>query len=189
MLEFIQHIDETILNLIHIKWANSLLDFVMPFIRNQYFWSPVYLFLLVYMSLNHKKKGLLWCLFFFITFMYCDFISATIIKPMAHRLRPCNEPYLSFTVRELVGCGSGYSFPSSHATNHFGMSFFIIFTLAKNNKTIIFLSLFWASIVCYAQMYVAVHYPFDILCGAFLGIVIAKLNSLYYLKRFKDFTF
>jgi undecaprenyl-diphosphatase len=189
MLEFIQHIDELILNLIHVKWANSLFDMVMPFVRNQYFWSPVYLFLLVYMWLNHKKEGLLWCLFFFITFIYCDFISASIIKPFIHRLRPCNEPYLSFTIREIVHCGSGFSFPSSHATNHFGLSTFIILTLKHKNKWIVPLAIFWAVLVCYAQLYVAVHYPFDILCGAILGVALAKMNSSYYLKRFKDFTF
>ena len=50
----------------------------------------------------------------------------------------------------------------------FGGGIFIIFTLAKSNKWIIFLSIFWAIIVCYAQLYVAVHYPFDIFCGAIL---------------------
>jgi len=127
------------------------------------------------MWLNHKKEGLLWCLFFFITFIYCDFISASIIKPFIHRLRPCNEPYLSF--------------PSSHATNHFGLSAFIILTLKHKNKWIVPLAIFWAVLVCYAQLYVAVHYPFDILCGAILGVALAKMNSSYYLKRFKDFTF
>lgn len=189
MVEFIQHIDEIILETIHLKWSNSLFDFVMPFIRNPYFWAPVYLFLLVYMWLNHKKEGLLWCLFFLITFAYCDFVSASIIKPFVHRVRPCNEPNLLFIIRDLVSCGSGFSFPSSHATNHFGMSFFIIFTLGKKNKWVIPVVIFWAALVCYAQMYVGVHYLFDILCGAFLGILIAKLNSIYYLKRFKDFTF
>jgi undecaprenyl-diphosphatase len=96
---------------------------------------------------------------------------------------------LAFSIREIVRCGSGFSFPSSHATNHFGLSAFIIFTLHHKNKWIIPLAIFWAILVCYAQLYVAVHYPIDILCGAILGITIAKLNSVYYLKRFKDFTF
>ncbi|MBK7762744.1 MAG: phosphatase PAP2 family protein [Bacteroidetes bacterium] len=186
MFEPLQHIDEALLRKIHLTWANSFLDEVLPFFRNPYFWAPVYLFLLVYMLMNHGKKGLWWCTFFVITFVFCDYISASIIKPLIHRIRPCNFNELSFTIRPLVICGSGYSFPSSHATNHFGMAMFMITTLFTTSKYILPLALFWASLICYSQLYVCVHYPSDIIAGATLGSVIGYLFGRYFRLRFGE---
>ena len=184
MVEVIQHIDESILHGIHVSGGNAWLDQVIPFFRNPYFWSPIYLFLLVFMWKNYGKQGMVWCLFFLMTFVFCDFISASIIKPMFHRLRPCNNEMLSFSVRQLIACGSGFSFPSSHATNHFGFACFMITTLQHRFRIVRPLVLLWALLVCYAQLYVCVHYPSDILGGALLGIVIGWLFGRYFTKRF-----
>jgi undecaprenyl-diphosphatase len=34
----------------------------------------------------------------------------------------------------------------------------------------------WASVICYAQVYVGVHYPFDVIGGAIIGILIGKFT-------------
>ena len=184
MFELIKPIDERVLHFIHVTCGKDWLDQIIPFFRNPYFWAPVYLFLLVFMWKQFGKKGLLWCLFFFVTFVFCDFISASILKPMIHRVRPCNDGSLYFAIRELVTCGSGYSFPSSHATNHFGFALFITGTLGHRYKMVVPLTLFWAVLVCYAQLYVVVHYPSDILAGALLGSLIGWAFSAYFTKRF-----
>lgn len=184
MLQIIQQIDEKVLQFIHITCSNSFFDFIMPWLRNPYTWAPLYLFLLVWMWQTYGKKGLIWSLFFFLTFVFCDSVSASIIKPLVHRIRPCNETQLSFVIRHLIDCGSGFSFPSSHATNHFGLSAFLIFTLGKMYKWVIPFSIIWAVLVCYAQLYVAVHYPSDILVGALLGFGIGVLNASYFKHRF-----
>jgi undecaprenyl-diphosphatase len=44
--------------------------------------------------------------------------------------------------------------------------------------------LFWASLIGMAQIYVGVHYPTDIIAGAFLGMVIA-LVLIFIFKRLK----
>lgn len=167
--------------------ANSFFDVLMPFVRIPYIWAPVYMFLLVWMWVNHRYKGLFWCFCFFMTFVFCDYISASLIKNLIQRLRPCNDESLRYLIRQIVKCGSGYSFPSSHATNHFGLSFFIIFTLKKYSKWIYPLAFFWALLICFAQVYVGVHYPFDILGGAVLGILIAKLFSIYFVNRIQKY--
>ena len=33
----------------------------------------------------------------------------------------------------------------------------------------------WASLICYAQVYVGVHYPLDVIMGAILGYIIGSL--------------
>ncbi len=184
MLQTIQHIDEIILKFIHLNGENHYLDTILPFFRSPYFWSPLYLFLLIWMTMQYGKKGLWWCLFFFITFIFCDYISASLIKPLVQRLRPCNNDLLSFNLRDIVVCGSGFSFPSSHATNHVGFSLFMIFTIGHLNKWIKPLAIVWAALVCYSQLYVGVHYLSDLLAGAILGASIGIFFARYFNKRF-----
>lgn len=40
----------------------------------------------------------------------------------------------------------------------------------------------WALAVCYAQVYVGVHYPGDVLAGAILGIGTGNLTFLLFIK-------
>ena len=123
MIESLQHIDFLLFRWVHQTLANPLFDVLMPWFRNPYFWAPVYLFLLIWMWQIFRLKGILWCVFFLLTFVFSDALSASVIKPLLHRVRPCNDPSLTYLMRHLVTCGSGFSMPSSHATNHFGLSF------------------------------------------------------------------
>jgi undecaprenyl-diphosphatase len=132
---------------------------------------------------------LLWSLAYFICFALCDYISAGIIKEAVMRLRPCNDPINALQRRLLVECGSGYSFPSSHATNHFGMSLFLYFTFGTFYKWIKPVVIIWAALVAYAQVYVGVHYPIDVVTGAFIGSIIGYImarlfNKLVMLKSY-----
>src|SRR5690606_26021730 len=104
---------------VHGFWRNDFLDAVIPFFRNQWTWAPLYLFLLVFMLSNFKWKGLYWCLFFLLTFAIADQLSAAWLKEIFQRTRPCNDVSLSKWLHIIVPCGSGKSFPSAHATNHF----------------------------------------------------------------------
>ena len=188
MFSAIQHIDELVLHFIHVSCGNAYLDILMPYLRNPFIWSPFYLFLLVFMLKNYGSKGALWLMFFFFTFVFCDFISASLIKPLVQRLRPCHQQSLSFIIRELIPCGSGFSFPSSHATNHFGLAFYMIITLQRGFKLVKPLVLSWAFIICYAQLYVCVHYPSDIVAGAALGSCLGWFFGTYYNRRFAALT-
>jgi undecaprenyl-diphosphatase len=85
-------------------------------------------------------------------------------------------------MRLLVECGSGYSFPSSHATNHFGMSLFLYFSFGKFYKWIKPTVILWAALVAYAQVYVGVHYPLDVVFGALLGFLIGHFVCWAYQK-------
>lgn len=164
------------------EWHVRMLDEIMPVLRNQYTWAPVYAFLLFFAVWKFGKKGLLWSAAYFITFALCDYISAGIIKEAVMRLRPCNDPINALHVRLLVECGSGYSFPSSHATNHFGMSLFLYFTFGSFYKWIKPVVLTWAALVAYAQVYVGVHYPIDVFTGAIIGSIIGFLVAKLFNK-------
>lgn len=165
---------------INTQWINDFFDVLMPFIRNQWTWAPLYLFLAIFMPVNYGRKGVMWCVFFIMAFAMGDFISASIIKPYYVRLRPCNNPYIKDVVHLLVPCGSGLSFPSSHSTNHFAMGVFSAVSLQKKAKWVWIAALLWAFSVAYAQVYVGVHYPGDVLVGAILGSTIGLLVGYMY---------
>jgi len=111
-----------------------------------------------------------------ITAGVADFTSSKIVKPLIERVRPCNDTTLPFEVRELVKCGGGYSFTSSHATNHF-VSLVLGFL---RKKWITWALLTWAASIAYGQVYVGVHYPLDVITGAVLGSLIGLSFELIY---------
>ena len=164
--------DHTAWYYINTQWHNPVLDFVVPFFRNPIFWAPLYLFLAIFIPLNFGRKGFLWCAGFLITFMCADQATSNYIKPYFHRIRPCNNPALNGIVRVLVPHSNGFSFPSSHAANHFALALFCAITLGHLHKWIWPTALLWAAVVAYSQVYVGVHYPFDVFCGGILGILI-----------------
>ncbi len=172
-------IDQYLFSLINGEWTNGFMDYILPIWRDKYFWIPVYFFIVFYMIFNYGKKGYWFVLFLLLTVASTDMASSQLIKKSVQRLRPCRAPEISGE-RVLVTCGHGYSFTSSHAANHFAISMFLIFTLAGRYKKVLPLCLFWAISVAYGQVYVGVHFPLDVLCGALLGGLIAYLGSQLY---------
>ena len=84
----------------------------------------------------------------------------------------------------LNHCPGSGSFTSSHAANHFGLAFFIYLTLKPYLKKWGYLFFLWAATVSYAQVYIGVHYPIDVISGALLGSAIGYFTSLQFNKRF-----
>lgn len=153
-------------------WTHPILDILLPLFRNKVFWSPLYLFLAAFLLMNFKRKGLWIILCLASTVVIADFVSSKVVKPTIKRERPCNNPEVKPYVRNLVNCGSGKSFTSSHATNHFAIAIFLAVIFGRRWRWIWLLGLFWASLISYSQIYVGVHYPIDIFGGAILGTII-----------------
>ena len=152
--------------------TNSFFDSIMPYLRIAYYWTPLYLFLLVFITMNFKGRGWWWFVIFLCTVSLCDMTSSKLMKEGFERLRPCGDPDFFQYVRLLVeNCSRTYSFTSSHAANHFGMATFIFLTLRPVIGKWVWLAYLWAAAVGYAQVYVGVHYPFDILGGAAIGLL------------------
>ena len=166
------------------EWTNSFFDHVLPFLRESEIWLPFYLFLLVFALLNYSKQGGWWCVTLGMTAIISDLISSSIIKPWVGRLRPCMDPVISPYVRMLAKyCPENGSFTSSHACNHLSAAVFIFLTLRHTSNWwgLVFV---WAFAISYAQIYVGVHYPTDIIGGFVLGGVIGFLMSLFFKKNF-----
>jgi undecaprenyl-diphosphatase len=170
---------------INSDWTNPFLDAVMPFVRNAYNWAPLYLFVLVFVLLNFKTKGLWWVVFFLATAALSDMTGTYVFKKGFERLRPCSDPDFYMQVRLVLNrCGGGYSFVSNHASNHFGMAVFFFITFRHRFRTWAWIGLCWAALIAYAQVYVGLHYPLDIAGGALLGTAFGITTGTFFNKRF-----
>lgn len=177
MLETILQWDHTVFEFINQTFTNGFFDWFLPIMRDKYVWVPLYIFLISFLVINYKGKGMVICLFAFVTIALTDQTSSNLIKHAVERLRPCNDPALQNQVRLLVDCGPGFSFTSSHATNHFGLAAFLASLFSKKYGWVGMVFYIWAFIVSYAQVYVGVHFPVDILGGALVGILIGKATG------------
>lgn len=163
--------------------ANIVFDAVMPFFRQTYFWFPFYLLVLTFVLVNFKKKALSWIVSIIAVTGLCDIISSRFFKPAIGRIRPCNDPEMAANINMLAAyCGGNGSFTSSHAANHFGMAVFLFLTLKHVFGNWCYLFFIWAAAVCYAQVYVGVHFPFDVIGGALLGSLLGLIAAMVWLK-------
>jgi membrane-associated phospholipid phosphatase len=185
ILEQLKTWDQWLFMKLNSQWTNSFFDNILPFTRESALWAPLYLFLLLFITINFKGKGWWWALLFICTVSLTDIISSRVFKNGFQRLRPCSDPQFMMHVRLLVNyCSGGYGFTSSHAANHFGIATFFYFTLRHVIGRWALIGFFWAAIICYAQVYVGVHYPLDIVGGAILGICFGLFTGMIFNKRF-----
>jgi len=160
------------------QWHTPFLDNFLPFIREPFVWVPFYFFLVLFAVINFKVKGWLWVLFLIINVGLSDFMSSRLIKDNFLRLRPCHDPFLAGQVRFLVSyCPESSSFTSSHAVNHFAAAMFIFTTFKKTISPKWAFLFLWAFVISYAQVYVGVHFPFDVFCGAIVGLMLGYIPA------------
>jgi undecaprenyl-diphosphatase len=178
MIETLETIDGNLFVFLNSRHS-EFFDRVMWFVSGIPQWIPLYLLILGWIVYKFRRKSLLIILALALLIALSDQISVH-IKMAVDRLRPCQNPDIRGWVHLVNGhCGGLYGFVSSHAANSFA---FAVFTtlLLKNRYYAVFI-LLWASVVSYSRIYLGVHYPGDVLCGAILGVVLAFL--VYWLYR------
>ncbi len=179
--------DRYLLKLINSQWHNTFFDAVLPYVRIAEFWMPFYFFLLLYGLMNYKLAGLRWFGFAILTVILTNYISSDLIKEHIWRIRPCNNPALADWLRtpSLKYRPQSSSFTSSHAANHFGLAMFLYHTAKKVLGKWAYLFFVWAFMIGYAQVYVGVHYPIDILGGSAVGLA-AGYTTASLFNKYKD---
>lgn len=104
-----------------------------------------------------------------------------LIKPMVNRIRPFN---LVEGIQLLVPKPTDYSFPSGHTAASFCV-LLVILKMSKSKWLKIFTSILAVSIA-YSRLYLFVHYPTDVLCGAVFGSLIGIFSVYLYKKGYLD---
>jgi undecaprenyl-diphosphatase len=163
----LQHLDQQLLLLIN-SHHTPFWDVVMYTISGRVIWAPVYLAILIYLGVTRKRKFLIIIPFIILAVVLADQVSVQLFKNVFHRLRPCHEPAIAGMVHLVKGeCGGLYGFVSSHASNSFNVALLSLMFIRKRWYTISILA--WASIIGFSRIYLGVHYPGDVICGAMVG--------------------
>ncbi len=109
-----------------------------------------------------------------------DLVSVRLVKPAVDRPRPCKvEPR---HVLYPLGCGSGWSFPSTHASDTAAAA--AVFSWAVPRLSPLGVAI--AVLVGVSRVYLGVHWPTDVLAGwalgALVGMAVVALARLRYLR-------
>ena len=176
------HLDRELFYFINYTLSNPVFDWLMPLMRNPKFWIPLYLFIIIFCLWRYRKQGVILIVTLSLSVGFADFTSASLIKKQVQRVRPCRDAATSATVISRVPCGTGYSFPSTHATDHFAIAVFLSCLFYKKWPWVVPALVLWAAVICFAQVYVGVHFPVDVICGAIYGSLVGWLFAIGFKK-------
>jgi undecaprenyl-diphosphatase len=162
-------IDRAVFIFINSTLANPVTDFIMPILTRDLHLKIVYGAIMLFLLIKGPNR-LRWAvLFSAVVVTLTDQTASSLIKPALERLRPCKV----MEVHLLVGCGAGFSMPSSHAANLFGQAYFFFGVSRPSARYLIP----FAIVVALSRVFVGVHYPADIIVGAALGTILGYLVS------------
>ncbi|MBD2701377.1 phosphatase PAP2 family protein [Spirosoma sp. BT702] len=169
-------------------WLNSLytpwLDPIMLWITERNSWFPFYVLLIGWLIYRYRKQSIGILLTIIASVALGDQICSSVLKPLTHRLRPCHEFSLQKLIHPVAECGGQYGFASSHAATTFALAASLWFLFSKHHPWLRLVFL-WAAIVSYSRIYVAAHYPLDVLAGTGIGVLSALLCVTIY-RRVKE---
>lgn len=150
------------------------------YITHQINWWPFFIILifLLLKKISLKQFGLL-VLVLAAFFVFTDQMT-NVVKYAVARLRPVNDPEILPHLRYLRGANSP-SFFSGHASNSMG-SILLLFLIMKKYYKYAWIIFFFPLLFAYTRIYLALHYPLDILCGYIFGLASGFL--FYQLFRF-----
>ncbi len=97
-----------------------------------------------------------------------------LLKPLAARARP----FAGGAFELLLPPPGDYSFPSGHTA----AAFTFAFALAPAGKKWMSAAIAFACIMGFSRMYLTVHFPTDVLCGALVGALCGRV-SLFLWKK------
>ncbi|SHK01136.1 phosphatase PAP2 family protein [Paramaledivibacter caminithermalis] len=178
MYNFIISVDRFIIEFVQKYMHNSFLDKIMPFITSLgnigLVWIIISIIMLI--SKKYRKAGILG--------IYSLIISAVLGELLLKNIIGRSRPFMEITsIKLLIPKPISYSFPSGHTASSFAAV--AAFIKVIDNKIVIIPLALLGILIAFSRIYLLVHYPSDILGGIVLGLISAKLASIYLIFREK----
>lgn len=169
MIEFLSNIDNQLMDMLN--GANTpYITAFMQLYTGKVIWAALYATIAIVLFVNLKPKtALMAFLAIVLVIVFADQVVASVIRPIVERPRPNNplSPMYEFVFKTRDS--GGYGFPSCHGANTFGLAFIVAYVFKNRWLTTFFL--LWATLNSYTRIYLGLHFPGDILAGAFIGWV------------------
>ncbi len=154
--------------------GSSSFDQLWMMISGTWVWVPLYIIFCYFLFKSYKLRALVFILIFVAIGVTVSDQLAGVFKHGVERLRPCHDPSLEHHMR-IVKCGGQFGFYSAHASNTFFLAAYLSILLKKNFKWFPYAIFAWAAMVSYSRIYLGVHFPVDILVGAFVGTLLGVI--------------
>jgi membrane-associated phospholipid phosphatase len=155
------------------------LDSIFIFITNSAgaiaFGAPIILFLI---ALKKKIPGLRREAFMILIPVAMSAIIANILKYIFDAPRP----YEVYSFIHKLSVGGSPSFPSGHTADAF--AFAVAMVMVYRKWFIIIPVFLWATLVGYSRMYLGVHFPSDVIGGAFIGAACSYSYVLFSKRKY-----
>ena len=173
-MEYILTLDNKVIRFINKNMRSPLLDKIMRFVsrlgNGGFIWITLAVSLIL-MGGERKKMGWLMLGSLGIESAACNLV----IKPVVGRVRPFDEHNMEITINKP----KDYSFPSGHTAASFAAAVSYYLSDKKHGKA----AIAGAIAMGFSRIYLLVHYPTDVICGAALGIVSALSVHKIYKKK------
>ncbi|MBC3785616.1 phosphatase PAP2 family protein [Spirosoma utsteinense] len=164
-------------------WLNGRytpwLDPIMVWVTERNSWFPFYALLVGWLIYRYRKQAIGLLLTIIAAVALSDQVSSSVLKPLTLRPRPCHVEALQKLIHPVLDCGGQYGFVSSHAATTFALATTLWLLLGRQHPWIR-LTFLWAAFVSYSRIYVAAHYPLDVLAGTGVGVLSAVICVTLY---------
>ena len=173
MLDAVKALDQQLLLAIN-RAHTPTLDVLMTYASNRLVWFPAYALLLGWLIYWFRRRAWLLVPLLLATVGLADSITSRLFKPFFARPRPCHDGLLTSLLHLPDGCGGQFGFLSSHAANAVALTVFLALVLPPGRfRPLKWGVAAWALLLSYSRVYLAAHYPTDVLGGALVGALLA----------------